>query len=254
MMNLYEAISCRHSIRKYADREITETLRGQILSYFEKTSRLNDRIRVEAVILDNTNGKADVHGLWKVDAPYYLAIYSEQEEGFERNAGYLMEQMVLYMTAKGLGTCYLGVAQPKQKMLGGKKYLMMIAFGYPEGKLYRESPLAKRLPLNELCVFKEEAGEQMKTILRAARLAPSAMNTQPWRFIVYSDRIYVFALKTHLPIKNLYTMREFGVGIMLAHIMLAAEELWMELETETEEQFAAKSYKNGDYVATLTLH
>ena len=30
----------------------------------------------------------------------------DQEEGCERNAGYLMEQMV-HMTAKGLGTCYL---------------------------------------------------------------------------------------------------------------------------------------------------
>ncbi len=133
-----------------------------------------------------------------MDAPYYLAIYSDQEEGCERNAGYLMEQMVLYMTAKGLGTCYLGSVQPAQKVRGGKRCLMMVAFGYPEGKLYRESPLAKRLPLNELCIFKEEAGEQMKTILRAARLAPSAMNTQPWRFIVYSDRIYVFALKNPL--------------------------------------------------------
>ena len=102
MMNLYEAIGCRHSVRKYTDREVTEKLRGQILSYFDKTSRLNDRIRVEAVIFDNTKKKADVHGLWKVDAPYYLAIYSDQEEGCERNAGYLMEQMVLYMTAKGL--------------------------------------------------------------------------------------------------------------------------------------------------------
>ena len=182
MMNLYEAIGCRHSVRKYTDREVTEKLRGQILSYFDKTSRLNDRIRVEAVIFDNTKKKADVHGLWKVDAPYYLAIYSDQEEGCERNAGYLMEQMVLYMTAKGLGTCYLGSVQPAQKVRGGKRCLMMVAFGYPEGKLYRESPLAKRLPLNELCIFKEEAGEQMKTILRAARLAPSAMNTQPWRF------------------------------------------------------------------------
>lgn len=254
MMNLYEAIACRHSIRKYADREVPEKLREQILSYFEKTSRLNDRIRVQAVILDNTKKKADVHGLWRLDAPYYLAIYSEQEDGCERNAGYLMEQMVLYMTAKGLGTCYLGATQPKQKVLGTKKYLMMAAFGYPEGRLYRESPLAKRLPLNELCVFKEEAGEQMKTILRAARLAPSAMNTQPWRFIVYSDKIYVFALKTRLPGKNIRAMREFSVGIMLSHIMLAAEELWMELETETEEQFAAKTYKNGVYVATLTLH
>ena len=131
MMNLYEAIGCRHSVRKYTDREVTEKLRGQILSYFDKTSRLNDRIRVEAVIFDNTKKKADVHGLWKVDAPYYLAIYSDQEEGCERNAGYLMEQMVLYMTAKGLGTCYLGSVQPAQKVRGGKRCLMMVAFGYP---------------------------------------------------------------------------------------------------------------------------
>lgn len=131
MMNLYEAIGCRHSVRKYTDREVTEKLRGQILSYFDKTSRLNDRIRVEAVIFDNTKKKADVHGLWKVDAPYYLAIYSDQEEGCERNAGYLMEQMVLYMTAKGIGTCYLGSVQPAQKVRGGKRCLMMVAFGYP---------------------------------------------------------------------------------------------------------------------------
>ena len=69
MMNLYEAIGCRHSVRKYTDREVTEKLRGQILSYFDKTSRLNDRIRVEAVIFDNTKKKADVHGLWKVMLP-----------------------------------------------------------------------------------------------------------------------------------------------------------------------------------------
>ena len=50
-------------------------------------------------------------------------------------------------------------------------------------------------------------------------------------------------------------MREFSIGIMLSHIMLAAEELWMELQTETEEHFAAKSYKNvrlcGDVDAAL---
>ena len=48
-------------------------------------------------------------------------------------------------------------------------------------------------------------------------------------------------------------MRDFAVGVMLSHIMLAAEELWLELETATEEQFAAKSYKNGVYVATLAI-
>ena len=188
-MNLYEAIGSRHSVRKYSDREVPERLRAQILAYFEKTSRLNDRIRTELEILDNTKKKAEVKGLWKTDAPYYLAFYSEPEEGFERNAGYIMEQLILYMTVKGLGTCYLGGSRVKQTVKNGKRLVMIAAFGWPEGKLYRESPLAKRLPLNELCVFKEEAGEQIKTVLKAARLAPSAFNAQPWRFIVYSDNL-----------------------------------------------------------------
>lgn len=253
-MNLYEAIGYRQSIRNYTDTEVTEKLRGQILAYYENTSRLNDRIRTELEILDDTKKKAGIKGLWKVEAPYYLAFYSEPEEGYERNAGYILEQLVLYMAAKGLGSCYLGASKPRQTVKNGKKFVILVGFGYPEGRLYRESPLAKRRPLNELCVFKEEAGEQMKTILRAARLAPSAFNSQPWRFIVYSDRLYVFAQKNRFPLKAGNAMRDLSIGIMLSHIMLAAEELWMELETATEEQFAAKAYKNGDYVATLSLH
>lgn len=254
MMNLYEAIGCRQSIRKYEEKEVPEKLRGQILSYFDKTSRLNDRIGMELEILDNTKKKAELKGLWKAEAPYYLAVYSETEEGYEKNAGYVMEQMVLYLTAKGLGSCYLGSVKPRQTVKNGKKFVMLVAFGYAEGRLYRESPLAKRHPLNQLCIFKEEAGEQMKTILKAARLAPSAYNSQPWRFIVYADRIYVFAQKNHFPGFGNASLKDFCIGIMLAHIMLAAEELWMELETRTEEQFASKAYKNGEYVATLSLH
>ena len=45
MMNLYEAIGCRHSVRKNTPiGEVTEKLRGQDPVYFDKTSRLNDRI------------------------------------------------------------------------------------------------------------------------------------------------------------------------------------------------------------------
>ena len=58
MMNLYEAIACRQSMRKYEKKELPEKLQGQILSYFEKTSRLNDRIHLEVEILDNTKKKA----------------------------------------------------------------------------------------------------------------------------------------------------------------------------------------------------
>lgn len=253
-MNLYEAIAGRQSIRKYMNKEVPEKLRAQILAFGEKVSRLNDRIGTGLDILDNTRGRADVKGLWKVDAPYYLVLYSEAAEGYARNAGYIMEQIVLYMMTKGIGTCYLGGSRVTKSSGKGRIPVMILAFGYPEGKLCRESPLARRMPLNELCVFKEEAGEQLKTVLRAARLAPSAFNSQPWRFIVYADRIYVFAKKGRgILVRMNDTARDFSIGVMLSHIMLAAEEMWMELETVNEEQFASKAYKNGDYVATLML-
>lgn len=252
-MNLYEAIGSRQSIRKYENKEIPEKLKNQLLAFGETVSRLNDRIGTEMEILDNIKGKADIKGLFRVEAPYYLVLYSVPEEGYARNAGYMMEQIVLYLTTKGLGCCYLGGSKVKRSSVTGKVQVMLLAFGYPKGKLLRESPLAKRQPLNELCTFKEEAGEQMRTVLRAARLAPSAFNSQPWHFIVYADRIYVFAKKGGLLLRGDSEMRDFSIGVMLSHIMQAAEEMWMELETTSEEQFAAKAYKNGDYIATILL-
>ena len=49
-------------------------------------------------------------------------------------------------------------------------------------------------------------------------------------------------------------LKEFNMGIMLSHIMLAAEEYWMNMETLVEEQFAKKDYKNGEYVCTIVFH
>ena len=54
--------------------------------------------------------------------------------------------------------------------------------------------------------------------------------------------------------KALSSMRDFNMGIMLSHIMLAAEELWMNMETVTEEQFLKKTYKNGEYICTIVFH
>ena len=115
--------------------------------------------------------------------------------------------------------------------------------------------MAHRNSLAALCAFKDEPGEQVKSILRAARLAPSSFNSQPWRFVVYSDRLYIF-MKKAAPFsgKGVKAFKEFNMGIMLSHIMLAAEEYWMNMETLVEEQFAKKDYKNGEYVCTIVFH
>lgn len=54
--------------------------------------------------------------------------------------------------------------------------------------------------------------------------------------------------------KGFYAVKEISIGIMLSHLMLAAEELWMELESTMDEQTAKKLYKNGEYIGTIILH
>ena len=111
------------------------------------------------------------------------------------------------------------------------------------------------MSFNTLCAYKDEPGENLKKILKAARLAPSSFNSQPWRFVVYADRVYVFAKKEAFrQPKMAAAMRDFNMGIMLSHIMLAAEEFWMNMETMTEDQYSRKVYKNGDYICTIVFH
>lgn len=250
-MNLYDAIAVRHSVRKYEMRPVPGNLLERIAAYFERTSRLSDALMLEAEILDNTKKQAGIKGLLTVEAPYYLVCRSEAGEGSDRNAGYVMEQMALYLTGKGLGSCFLGGAKPPVPSKNGKHAVIVMAFGYPEERLYRESLLAKRLPLRKLCIFTGEISEQMRTILLAARLAPSGLNQQPWRFLVTSDRIIVFARKSALPVPGALRMRDFSIGAMLSHIMLASEELWLALESSTEEHVDGRVFKNCEYVVTL---
>ncbi|WP_124066069.1 nitroreductase family protein [Clostridium sp. E02] len=252
-MNLYQMIFKRRTIRKLKKEPVPDQLLKDILYFGNCVTRLYPEISIQMEICDNLDGKLPVSGLWKVDAPYYLVLYSEEKEGYLLNAGYTMEPILLYMTAKGLGTCYLGNTKISRLEPPGLKPVIAIAFGYPKTLLYRDPATARRLPLKELCIFKEEAGEPMKNILKAIRLSPSIMNTQPWRFIVYNDKIYIFSCKEILPSPHLISLREISLGIMLSHLSIAAEEMWMNVKLEVEEAMDRKSYKSGSYVSTANV-
>lgn len=254
-MNIYEAIFNRRSIRKFSMEPVGEDVLDKIRKFIGIISPLDGTSRVEFEILQCFGKKEKVKGLWKVDAPYYLLVYCEDNAAAYRNAGYMAEQIVLYMTSKQLGTCYLGATKVGAAEKDGLKQLLVIGFGRAEGTLYRDAEEAHRMSFNTLCAYKDEPGENLKKILKAARLAPSSFNSQPWRFVVYADRVYVFAKKEAFrQPKMAAAMRDFNMGIMLSHIMLAAEEFWMNMETMTEDQYSRKVYKNGDYICTIVFH
>ena len=127
----------------------------------------------------------------------------------------------------------------------------LIAFGKSRGSHTRKQSEAKRLPLDELCVFKEVPRQRMNQILEAARLAPSTLNSQPWRFVVYDNRIHIFSKK--YSVEKLKKWDEVNFGIMFANMMVVAEELWLDVDLIRLGDISQKNFPNNQYVLSAIL-
>lgn len=253
-MNLYEAIFNRKSIRHFKMELLPQEFFKNLRKFEHGLQSLEKSLRYSVEIYSIIENEEKVKGAFKIKAPYYLVLFSEPGDSAMANAGYLMEQIVLYMTSKGIGTCYQGSVRVRSlDAPEGMKAMMVLAFGAADEKLYREPFKAKRLPLKELCVFKEDSTEETRMMMQAARMAPSAMNGQPWRFLIYQNRIHVFSKRELFHFASKLNLNEFDMGIMLYHISLAAEEVWREIEFTRKEQLAAKEFKNNDYFLTVML-
>lgn len=252
-MNLYEAIYLRHSVKKYKKQPVDPETLQKIGLFYEKTQPLVPGIETEIGIRENLTGRHVQRGLFSVSAPYYLLIYSESRDRADMNAGYIGEQLSLYMMTLGLASCFLAgtslAGTPKTR--GDKQLVIIMAFGYPEGKLTRRPEDAKRLPLSDLCVFKNEPTRWMNQVLEAARLAPSPFNRQPWRFVVVGSRIHIFSRKDGLD--KLKNLDAFGFGIMFSHIAVASEELWLDVDLIRLENISQKNFKSSQYVLSAIV-
>ncbi len=252
-MNLYEAIFSRKSVRKFRMEAVEEDLLAEIGAFYSETPALYPGIETEIGIINNTDGKHPVSGLFKVSAPYYLSIYSEKRDRSLMNAGYLGEQLALFLMTRGLGSCFLGSAHLKKEEMtrGGKELVILLAFGKPAGSLTRRVSEAKREPMSRLCVYKDEPRSWMQDVLEAARLAPSALNTQPWRFVVTENRIHIFS--KNRSVETLKKWDEFNFGVMFAHIMIVSEEKWLDLDLIRLENISQKNFRSNQYVLSAVM-
>ncbi len=253
-MNSYDAIFSRRSIRHFKQEKLEWEIIADLLEYANKLPMLTSGIAVEFKLVSNIEAKQGFYGPFNVNAPYYLCISSEVKEDYMLNAGYLMQQINLYLAAKGLGTCFL-VAYPGSGLKATMKYeyVVALAFGRTKSKLTRDSSEAKRLPEDEIIVYKEEVTPDIKQVLAAARLAPSAFNSQPWRFVVYQNRIHVFAKKNLFIGKVLDYNKMIDMGIMMANLLLTAEELWVDVALSKSDSLINRQFQNNEYVCTITI-
>ena len=248
-MNTYEAIYRRKSVRRYRQDRIPEEMLEEFQEYVKLIPGIIPGIQTELQIEEIKGAKYNV---MNTVPACRIKLYSEEKERYLINAGYLMEMLSLYMTTRGVGSCYQGKYTFRKEELNGRKLVLAMHAGFPQDSHLRESYKFHRLDLKQLCVEKEPLRPWMREILETARLAPSSLNSQPWRFLVSNGRIHIFCRKEKNESKRVLT--ELNLGIMLAHIMTAAEEMWLSADLIRLENISQKEFKQFDYVLSADFN
>lgn len=203
-MDLESQIYVRKSCRKYLDDEIDMT---PIKEFIPKAKVLNSDIDYSYKIL--TKDELSIRTRWK--APYYLALYSEKKENYGVNLGFIFQQLSLYMQSIGIGSCWVGMANVKQK---DPNFVITIAFGKSDD-LTRDLSKFKRRSLSEISDMEDER-------LIPAQLAPSAVNSQPWYFKHAGDGFDVFKAKHNIVKQKIIgKWNDIDMGIALSHLYVS---------------------------------
>jgi nitroreductase len=251
-----KAIDYRESVRKYSktepDKSLIENVRDIVQSYRPYPG-------ARAVMVDEPLDvfTGFVGPIYKVtNPPYYVAFIVDKRipHRFEA-AGYMGEGIVLHATALGLNTCWVaGFFDPKKvsrqvDMEENEKVTAITPVGLAEDEselveharefgVYR-----KRLIIDDLIMTGSTEPKPWQFAgIEGARLGPSALNHQPWRFKVEGDRVVLHVRKSFL------TQGEnaaLGCGIAMLHFDLRASAAgangrWKFLDDEGVAEYSLK--------------
>lgn len=213
MMKPIDVIYKRQSIRKYNNLTLSDESLDSIKTFINNAKVLNPDIQWSYEIVDSNNIKTIMN--WK--APYYIHIYSQIKENYHENIGFIFQQVDLYLQSNQIGSCWLGMAKPKDNSIDSDmEYVISLAFGYSDENIYRDINKINRKGLIEI-------SDEMDDKLDVVRVAPSAMNSQPWYFTHTSDVEYNIYRKRQNILKRrlLDRLNKVDIGIALAHLYIA---------------------------------
>lgn len=159
-----------------------------------------------------TKDEVSIKTMWS--APYYLAIYSEKKENYGLNVGFIFQQLSLYMQSLNIGSCWVGMGSVKKK---NPEFVILISFG-KSNDLKRDISGFKRKSLSKISDAEDEK-------LKAAQLAPSAINLQPWYFKHTEEGYDVFKVKHNIVKRKIVgKWNDIDIGIALAHLYVSNKD------------------------------
>lgn len=232
----YDAIFIRRSRRQFDQRPLESNLFITLHTVCKEFRPFPQAraVLVTQLVDDVFKGVIGHYGKIK-GAPAFIAFIGNMANpNIHEQVGYLGEGIVLEATALNLGTCWVGgffrpeVAASLANINRNERVFAVTPVGYASEDWSLEEKIMagfgrkhQRKPLNELVTGLEEENWPVwiKKALEAARLAPSAVNRQPWRFHIeqHSITISVDNLKDTFNIS-----KRLDCGIAMLHIEVAS--------------------------------
>ena len=241
MKNIEALVRGRRSVRNYKEKPIEPEVMEKLAEFIAELDNPYG-IAVDVLLRDA--------GEYKLSCPVAPGVglfacgrvkrCQHMNEAF----GYSFEKLVLFCRSLGLGTVWVGGTMDRAAfenaadLADDEAMPCMSPVGYPAEKMaLREIMMRKAIKADERMDFSqlffdgsfdrplssESAGELFKA-LEMVRLAPSAVNKQPWRIVLDGKTVHFYLQRSKGFGGGALDMQKIDMGIALCHFDLAARE------------------------------
>lgn len=208
-----ELIRRRHSVRQYLDKPIPADIRKQLDDFageLNETSGLHIQIMYDEP--ECFSSRMAHYGKFE-NANNYIAMVGMKADDLDERCGYYGELLVLKAQELGLNTCWVALTHGKSRAVvgDGEKEVIIISLGY--GKSQGSDRKSKSA--DDVSSDHADAPAWYQNGLKAALLAPTAVNQQKFRFERDGDTVRATAGK-------IGTCLKIDLGIVKCHFEIGA--------------------------------
>ncbi|MCM1484444.1 MAG: nitroreductase family protein [Muribaculaceae bacterium] len=231
-MSITELIKARHSVRTFDGRPLSDADSAAISQAIADASTPFGG-QASIVIVRFGAPLAAMNGTYGVikGASDFMVMFMADDDESWLSAGFMMEQPVLTATGLGLGTCWMAATfnsslfSKSFNVPAEQKLRIVTPVGYPARKKRFAERLTKllansasRKDFDSLFSYHEPGisipqDNTFRLPLEMMRLAPSSVNSQPWRAIVADDTVHFYSAG-----KNRLSMIDMGIGLCHFHL------------------------------------
>ena len=269
MKDIAEAVRRRRSVRTFDGRALGAEDAEKLGNFMRRIENPYE-IPVEFKLLDTK--KDGLSSPVIAGTEQYVGAKVKRMPHAEEAFGYSFEMLVLYAQTLGVGTTWIGgtmdrAAFERAMALEADEMMPCVSpLGYPAAKMsLRETMMRKGVKADARAEFGEvfldgeggpltaERAGALAEPLELVRLAPSAVNKQPWRVVVAGNDAHFYEKKTRGYVSDATgDLQKADLGIALCHFALGAREAGLELRFSLNDPGLLDA-PDTEYIATWSV-